>query len=222
MLLKTIYLSWRHGKGGGRFLVGVLSRDTPYGEDIVFRYDKDEVTRANEAGFLNYPEFADLEKEYRINIKAAFSLRLMPKLRSDRNNYLSFWHADKHGLDWFDELGFTQGKLATDTFEFMADFPKRYNGQGITFLSNVAGLTHIKLPLSSVKVGDKLRFELDTSNEFDSKAVKLMKSNQLIGFVKRGHHFFFHKIKNTELDILVSVVENNGNINQIYFTVKVK
>lgn len=221
MLLKKIYLSWRHGKGGGRFLVGELSRDTPYGDEIVFKYNKDEVEKAKNVGFLNYPEFADLEKEYRDNIKSAFSLRLMPKSRNDRSNYLAFWYSNIQGIDWFDELGFTQGKLATDTFEFLSDFPKRYNGKGIVFLSNIAGLTHLKLAVGSIQVGDRLKFELDPSNEIDKKAVKLMKSNHLIGYVKRGHHFFFHKIKNSEVDIRVTAVESSGNINQVYYTVKV-
>src|SRR5690606_26885629 len=131
----------------------------------------------------------------------AFSLRLMPKSRSDRDNYLSYLNANIEGLDWFDELGFTQGKLSTDTFEFMADFPKRFNGIGIKFVSDVSGLTHHILSNELVKENDKLRFELDQRNKFDNKAVKLYKEDNFIGFVKRGHHLFFHKIVNEEIDI---------------------
>ena len=222
MILKRIYLSWRNGAGGSRFLVGILSRETSFGDDIVFKYFPEEVAKAKDKGFLNYPEFDDMEKEYKINIKTAFSLRLMPKSRADRDKYLSYWNANIEGLDWFDELGFTQGKLATDTFEFMADFPKRFNGEGVQFVSDVAGLSHLKLPADVVKEGDKLRFELDKKNTFDSMAVNLFKGDYHIGCVKRGHHFFFHKTQNQEVDIKVKSFEKNGKMNQIHYYIKVK
>ena len=221
MILKKIYMTWRHGKGDGRFLVGILSRDTSYGDDIVFNYLQDEILKAKNTGFLNYPEFPELDKEYRINIKTAFSLRLMPKSRADRSKYLDFWSANIEGLDWFDELGFTQGKLATDTFEFMADYPKRYNGEGIKFISNIAGLSHLKLPIDVVKINDRLRFELDPQNQFDNKAVKIFSGVHHIGYVKRGHHFFFHKVQNQEIDMRVTAIEKNGNISQIFYSIKV-
>ncbi len=222
MILKRIYLTWRHGKGGGRFLIGVLNRDTPNGDNIVFNYLTEEIEKAKDAGFFNYPEFPDLDKVYNVNIKTAFSLRLMPKSRADRDRYLSFWNANIDGLDWFDELGFTQGKLATDTFEFMADFPKRFNGEGINFVSNIAGLTHLKLPSDVVSENDKLRFELDAKNLFDNLAVKVFKENIHIGYVKRGHHFFFHKVLNQEIDMRVKAIEKNGSMNQIYYSIRIK
>lgn len=222
MILKKIYLTWRHGKGDGRFLIGLLTRDTPNGENIVFKYLKEEIDKAKDNGFLNYPEFPELDKEYSVNIKTAFSLRLMPKSRADREKYLSFWNANIEGLDWFDELGFTQGKLATDTFEFIADFPKKFNGEGIQFVSNIAGLSHLKLSNNVVKENDKLRFELDPENKFDKMAVKIFKDDIHIGYVKRGHHIFFQKVQNQDIDIRVKAIEKNGNMNQIYYSVKVK
>lgn len=221
MILKKIYLSWRPGKGDGRYLVGVFSRENSSGDDIIFKYQTEEVAKANEKGFYNYPEFPDFNKEYRTNIKTALSLRLMPKTRADRYDYLSFWNANIEGLDWFDELGFTQGELATDTFEFLAEYPKKHNGIGINFVSNVAALSHLKLQPDCVTVGDRLRFELESNNKFDTNAVRLLKGNSLIGYVKRGHNLFFHKIKPEEVEIKVSSIEKNGKMNQIYISVKV-
>jgi len=129
MMLKKIYLSWRPSKGESRFLIGVFSRANAYGNDVAFEYIKEQVQEAKKKGFYNYPDFPDTDKKYNINIKTALSLRLMPKTRADREGYLSFWKATNPDFDWFDELGFTQGKLATDTFEFLADFPKKNNGK---------------------------------------------------------------------------------------------
>lgn len=221
MILKKIYLSWRPGKGEGRYLVGVFSRENSSGDDIVFNYQTDEVKKAKEKGFYNYPEFPEIDKEYRTNLKTVLSLRLMPKTRADRNSYLSFWNANVDGLDWFDELGFTQGELATDTFEFLAEYPKKYNGIGINFVSNIAALSHLKLAADCVTVGDKLRFELDSKNEYDKSAVKIFRADDFIGYVKRGHNLFFHKIRNDEVDIRITNLEKNGKINRIYFSVRV-
>ncbi|MFN7098526.1 MAG: HIRAN domain-containing protein, partial [Gammaproteobacteria bacterium] len=160
-------------------------------------------------------------KEYSTNLKTALTLRLMPKTRADRHDYLSFWNANVNGLDWFDELGFTQGELATDTFEFLAEYPKKYNGIGISFVSSVAALSHLKLATDCVNIGDKLRFELEPENKFDKAAVKIFKGNNLIGYAKRGHNLFFHKIKNDEVEITVTNLEKNGKMNQIYFSVRV-
>ena len=222
MILKKIYLSWRSGTGSGRFLVGILTREFPHGDTIVFRYQQNEVEKAKTKGFLNYPEFPEINSEYSTNLKTALSLRLMPKSRADRERYLSFWNADIEGLDWFDELGFTQGRLATDTFEFLAEFPKRYNGTGIHFVSDVAALTHLDLPIDCVNVGDKLSFELDANNTSDPMAVKLFKDNAHIGYVKKGHNIFFHKVKNDDVDIRIRTIEKNGRMKQIYYSVRVK
>lgn len=221
MILKKIYLSWRQGKGSGRYLVGVLTREIPSGDNIVFKYQAEEVKEAQKMGFLNYPDFPDFEKEYSTNLKTALTLRLMPKTRADRHDYLSFWNANVNGLDWFDELGFTQGELATDTFEFLAEYPKKYNGIGINFVSSVAALSHLKLATDCVNIGDRLRFELEPDNKFDKTAVKIFKGNVLIGYAKRGHNLFFHKVKNDEVEIKVTNLEKNGKMNQIYFSVRV-
>lgn len=222
MILKKIYLSWRHGHGGRRFLVGVFSRENSSSDIIEFKYQQEEVLKAQKKGFYNYPEFPEIDKVYKTNIKTALMLRLMPKSRVDRKSYLSFWNADNDNYDWFDELGFTQGKLATDTFEFLADFPKKFNGKSIGFVSDVASLTHNKLAVDSVQVGDKLRFEAEPNNKFDKDAIKLFKKDLFLGYVKRGHNLFFKKIHNKEVNITVTNVEGkNGYINKFYFLIKV-
>ena len=222
MILKKIYLSWRHGHGGRRFLVGVFSRENSSSDIIEFKYQQEEVLKAQKKGFYNYPEFPEIDKVYKTNIKTALILRLMPKSRVDRKSYLSFWNADNDNYDWFDELGFTQGKLATDTFEFLAEFPKRFNGKGTGFVTDIASLSHNKLNANNVQLGDRLRFEMESNNKFDPNAIKLFKNDILLGYVKRGHNLFFKKIKNEEVNIIITNIEKkNDYIDKIYFLVKV-
>lgn len=214
-------MSWRSGKGSARFLIGTLTRESAIGDDITFTYNLNELAKAQKEGFFNYPDFENLETVYQTNLKTVFSLRLMPKSRADRENYLAFWMANINGLDWFDELGFTQGILATDTFEFLAEFPKKYNGTGVAFISNIASLSHLDLSTDCINEGDKLRFVLDPTNKFDDKAVKLYENDLFIGYVKRGHNQFFYKVKPEEVEIKVTKIEKNGKMKQIYFSVRI-
>jgi hypothetical protein len=216
MILEKIYLSWRKARGEDRYLIGVLQRQ-PKG--ITFIYSKEEAEAARKAGFINYPDFPiiDFSKEYTGDLKGILSLRLMPATRPDRENYLSFWDANNINYDWFDELGFTQGKLATDNFEFLAAFP--YHENGLKFVTDIAALTHIKVPNDKLFVNDELSFELDINNVKDSKAVKVFKEDIHIGYIKRGHNLFFENANPNRLRLLVKHVEKNGNVSQIFVSV---
>lgn len=216
-MINSIYVSWRQGKGASRYLIGLLSRNIE-GEGFTFQYNINEVIKARKDGFQNYPDLPDTGRVYTSNLQTIFTMRLMSKSRPDRERFLSFWSADNPNYDWFDELGFTQGKLATDSFEFLADFPVE---PGISFISEAAALTHNKVKNEDIEVNDRLNFVLDNDNEYDKDAVKLFKNNVNIGFVKRGHNKFFHKVDNEQVDIRVKSIDRNGNANQIYFTVKI-
>ncbi|WP_445725499.1 HIRAN domain-containing protein [Flavobacterium sp.] len=85
----------------------------------------------------------------------------------------------------------------------------------------MAALSHLKLATDCVNIGDKLRFELEPENKVDKSAVKIFKNSVCIGYVKRGHNLFFHKVKNEEIDIRVTNLEKNGKMKQIYFSVRV-
>jgi hypothetical protein len=221
MIIKKIHISWRKGKGASRYLIGLLTRESSIDKNFVFEYQKEEVLKAKKEGFISYPDFPNLDINYNRNLEAVFSLRLMPKTRSDRNDYLSFWNADNMNYDWFDELGFTQGKLATDNFEFLAEFPQKYNGRGVNFVSEIASLSHSSIDKDSININDKLRFEKDLLNLFDEQAVKVFKDNLFIGYVKRGHNLFFQKAKLDTIEMIVKSIEKNGKLNQIYFSTKV-
>jgi len=211
-MLEKIFVSWRQGRGKSRYLIGELVR---IGENFQFKYNFDEVFKARKEGFESYPDFPDIQQTYNHNLPTVFKLRLMSRTRPDREQYLSFWYANNPQFDWFDELGFTQGKLATDNFEFLADFPVV---RGLIFLSEAASLSHNKIKNEDIEINDRLTFELDTNNEFDSEAVKLFKNNLLVGYVKRGHTKFFKKVSNDQVEIRVKSVDRNGNANQIYYT----
>lgn len=187
-------------------------------KNFKFQYQGEEVLKAKNEGFISYPDFPNLDIEYSRNLEAVFSLRLMPKTRSDRNDYLSFWNAENKNYDWFYELGFTQGKLATDNFEFLAEFHQIYNGKGIDFVSEIASLSHSNIDKNCVEINDKLRFEKDSLNTFDPLAIKIFKKDVFIGYAKRGHNLFFQKAKPENTMIVIKHIEKNGKLNQIYFS----
>ncbi|MDZ4757677.1 MAG: hypothetical protein SGJ10_06000 [Bacteroidota bacterium] len=216
MVLNNIYISWRKGKGGNRYLIGLLERLT---SGFAFSYIKEEVIKARNDGFKNYPDFStvNFDHKYTGDLERVFSLRLMPEGRPDREQYLSFWDANNPKYDWFDELGFTQGRLATDNFEFLAKLP--YYDNNLGFVTDIASLTHNPLPIDKVKQGDKLRFELDTNHLTDPSAVKVYKDSEFIGYIKRGHSFFFKDANRNRLRLTVKHIEKNGMVNQLYISV---
>ena len=216
MILDSIHISWRKGKGENRYLIGKLKR---LASGFTFIYLKEGVEAAKKVGFINYPDFPNVnfDVEYSGDLRGVFSLRLMPATRPDRENYLSFWDANNSTYDWFDELGFTQGRLATDNFEFLAEFP--YNVKGLRFVTDIASLSHHSLSIDQVSVNDKLKFELETNNPQDPDAVKVFKENNFIGYIKRGHTLFFKKANPNRLQLTVKHIEKNGVVKQLYVSV---
>jgi len=221
MIVKKIYLSWRRGgKGTHRYLVGELIRQA--GGLFTFQYDAAEVAKAKEEGFSNYPEFKDTDAsiKYAGDLESIFSLRLMPESRADRNDYLNFWVASNADYDWFDELALTQGKLATDTFEFLGAYD--YNINGFQFVTDLAALSHVKPSVTLVEPNDELEFELEPGNVRDGYAVKIMKGATHIGYVKRGHNLYFQNANPNRLKLVVRGIDKNGELNQLYILVTKK
>lgn len=215
MKLREIYLSWRKGPGHRRKLVGVLKRTSTTG--ITFKYLKAGVEEAEKEGFSSYPGFpVDFNKIYSENDLDIFSLRLIPFDRKDNLKSLSFWEA-VDVKDKFDLLALTQGILPTDNFELLGLFnPSKH----FTFVSDLAGLTHLQLEKGSVKEGDILTYELKRSDKaFREIAVEVYKGNTRIGYIKNVHNNIFintsHKIKLT-----VKAIDQNGHIRKIFILIE--
>jgi len=145
-----------------------------------------------------------------------FGQRLIKTERPDQQKYLDFWDIDtKYKDDKYYLLAYTQGMLSNDNFEFLADF---YPVKGLRFVSEICGLSHLKLESGSLLVGDKLFWQLEKDNKYDSNAVKLFKGEKLLGYVKMIHSKVFYK-SNKFIQVKVKSVDQNGSINRVFIEI---
>ena len=210
-----IYLSWRKGQGSGRYIVGVLEQ-TADGR-YRFSYDRQIVEEAKGDGFSPYTEFPNIEMAYNGNVLDIFAQRLIKSERPDIQRFYDFWEIEpRFKEDKFYLLGHTQGLLPTDNFEFLADYN---NVAGLHFLTELAGLSKYKLQAGVLKEGDVLRFELDKKNEHDPEAVKVLKDDVEIGYIKKIHSKVFHKPGAENLRLSVKSIDRNGIIKKVFIKV---
>jgi hypothetical protein len=210
-----IYLSWREGLGKPRHIVGVIKRNATVG--VGFSYIKEGVDAAKKDGFSPYTEFPNIDRSYTVNVLEVFGQRIMKSERSDISDFYNFWEIDpKFKEDKYYLLAHTQGLNPTDNFEFLADYNP---SKGLRFLTDLAGLTNLKLPANSVKAGDMLTYKLERDNTFDNRAVKVFRGNKEVGYIKKIHSRVFYKQKTSLLKLIVKAVEQNGVVKRIFVKV---
>ncbi len=211
----NIYLSWRNGKGSRRNIVGVIKQNITDG--VRFNYIEEGVAEAEKFGFTVYTDFPDLKKVYNENVLDIFGQRLTKSERSDIQKYYEFWEISSSYKDnKYYLLAHTQGLLATDNFEFLAD----YNPiTGLKFISEICSLSKRELPPALIEVGDYLEWKKETSNPYDKDAILVYKGNTEIGYIKKIHNRVFSKNGGENLKIRVKSIEKNGVISRIFIVV---
>lgn len=210
-----VYLAWRKGIDPRRHIIGLLERQP--GNEPTFQYLPEAKTLVFTEGFLPYFEFQDFYKIYDHNVVAIFAQRLMRPQRPDINVFYDFWEVDPtQAEDRFYMLGKTQGLVATDSFEFLAEF---HMDSQTHFVTDLAGLSHQNLPRGTVKEGDSLRVEFERENENDPEAVKVFAGTLALGYIKKVHCRIFHQDDADKLELTVKSVEQNGSIRKVYVRV---
>lgn len=213
--IATIYLTWRKGRGGRRFIVGVIKRNAA--EGVRFSYFKEEVARAQKEGFRPYVDFPDVTKEYTENVLEIFGQRLIKTERQDIQRYLNFWDIDPEFKDdKYYLLAYTQGILSTDNFEFLADFNPI---KELKFVSEISGLSYMDIEPGFLKTGDHLNWKLEKDNPKDKFAVQLLKDGKKVGYVKMIHSRVFHKKAKSTLKIKVKSVDLNSAVNRVFIEI---
>ena len=158
-----IYLVWKKGVGYERHAVGILEKN--HDGKHSFKYLPEAIALQDSEGFSPYTEFPDLNKEYNGNVADIFSQRLTKSDRPDINNIFKFWEVDSSKSDdKFYLLGKTQGLVATDNFEFLADYkliPETH------FLTELAGLSKKQIEKGVLEIGDILTFAPEPENPHD-------------------------------------------------------
>lgn len=192
----NIFLIWRKGPGSRRIPVGVIKRNSIDGTR--FEYLQKSIKEAEKQGFIPYTGFPDITRTYTKNVLEILSQRIVKSERNDLSAFFEFWRIDtSKRKDQYYMLAHTQGILPTDNFEFLADFnPKK----GLTFVTEIAGLTKSKISSDNLSVGDILDYELEKDNPHDSYAVKLFKKDLYLGYVKLIHSKVFHRAKGKSED----------------------
>lgn len=211
----NIYLIWRSGRGERRIPVGVIKKSAT--EGVRFSYLDKGVKEAKVKGFEFYTGFPDVTKEYSENVLEIFGQRIVKSERNDLSDFYDFWKVDntKKG-DLFYMLAQTQGLLPTDNFEFLADF---HPIAGTCFISEISGLSYKQIPSDSLKVGDELRFERESSNEHDKYAVLLFKDDLELGYIKKYHSKVIFNTKHTPT-IKVHHIEKNGVLKRVFIAIE--
>jgi len=213
--LGNIHVIWRGGKGRRRIVVGVIKRNASNG--VTFNYIEKGVEEAAKEGFTPDEAFPDTSRIYYENVLSIFSQRLMQVGRHDVDDFYDFWKVDKSHLnDFYYMLSYTQGILPTDSLEFLADFNPV---EGLSFVSEISGLSTAKIPSDKLSVGDVLRYELEPNNPVDKYAVKLYKGDLDLGYVKMIHCRTFVKSKK-ELKVKVQHIEKNGVLNRVFIHIE--
>ena len=207
----NIHLIWRPGKGSRRISIGTIKKSTL--EGIRFEYNQEGVKEAKKLGFVHYEGFPDTDKVYTENVIEIFGHRLMRSERPDLQDFYNFWNINlSEKEDKYYMLAFTQGLLPTDSFEFLTDFnPKK----GLSFVTEITGLSEAKINSDLISVGDILRYELEPENSFDKMAVKVLKNNKYLGHIKFIHSRVFHKT-NKQFGLVVQGIEKNGVVKRIF------
>jgi hypothetical protein len=211
----NIFLAWRKGQGSRRTIIGVIKRNST--EGVRFRYDTKAVEAANKDGLSVYTDFPDVNKEYTENVLDIFSQRLNKSERGDIQKYYDFWEIDPNNKDdKYYLLAHTQGLLATDNFEFLADYSPVPD---LRFVSELCGLSTLQLPSDTLTEGEDLRWKKEPNNEHDHRAVKVYKGNKFVGYVKKIHSKVFYKNGSQQLKIKVKSITKNGHINRVFLKI---
>lgn len=211
----NIFLSWRKGTGSIRHLVGVIKINATHG--ATFQYLKDNLAAAEKEGFTSYTEFPDVNKTYSENVLDIFQQRLFKSERSDYIDFLNFWGIDKiYKDDTAYLLAHTHGMVPTDNFEFLANFKVT---RDLRFVSEIAGLSHLKIEPTLLKVGDELVWRKNPT-KYDSFQVNLFtKDNVHLGCVKKIHSKVFYDKRAQEIKIQVKEIERNGTLKRAFIEI---
>lgn len=211
---ETIFLTWRVGRGHSRIIVGEIRQQS---KNVIFTYIAEGVKKAQEYGFKGYPGLSLDQRVHTSNVIELFAKRLINLERPDSKGLLDFWEVnDFFKNDTLYMLAMTQGKMQTDSFEFLASFIPEKN---LVFVTDVAGITHHNFKLDRLKIGDQLNFELDSKNPNDSKAVKILYQGDLIGFIKKGHNEVFYSKLSKNLRIEVKSITNTPAYKDLYIKI---
>lgn len=190
-----------------RIHVGTISYDNSI---YIFNYSDEYKSNSNNTPIF---PFIDLSSEYTCpKLFPVFSSRLPDPKRADIKTILS-----KYGMEEYDEFTLlmkSRGRLPIDTLEFVPEISEN-EVDGLD--TEVAGVSHYNACILfhdhiDLSKGDKLRLELNPENQFDKYAVKVLKADNLIGYIPKYYsQMIFETIKkNNNLYAVISNISEHN------------
>jgi hypothetical protein len=195
----VLWLIWQNEQTRQRYHVGNLVH---HEGQYVFYYEKMRqrrgVREALENGYQLHLAFRDINKVYVSDkLFGPFARRLPDHRRPD---FLEILRAHGLSMDYteMDLLRATGGRLATDSYEFVA--PIYVYGDHFDFQFYIAGWRYYEgeKVINQLQVGEEVRFRLEPENKQDSKAVMVLtKQGHKLGYIPAFYSdFMFHIIEN--------------------------
>lgn len=182
---RKIYLTWQSKEHETRYLVGELIETAS--QEYVFCYVPGaDLEAAKALGFSGYPAFPDLEKKYDQHVLESFVMRLPSRSREDFQKLLTYWDIQNPTISDFDLLSITGARLKTDRFELIDPHEHLRPNH---FLTELAGHFHHDVDgiLRGMPIGAILKLERELDNKWDRFAVKVLRDDKQIGYIKKIH-----------------------------------
>lgn len=212
--IKHLIVVWRPGRSKSRIPVAIVKSNV-FG--TTFKYLQEGVEKAQNDGFVCFPDFPSIQDIHETNVLKILSQRINNSERSDIQGYYDFWEVpDKAKGDAYRLMSYTQGILPTDNFEFLAEY---YGTRGIRFVSELTGLTSNPLENDALKEGDELVWIREPYNEYDPYAVALFREGQRLGYVKSIHSKVFYLPNSSSLKVRIKRIEHNGHISRAFILI---
>lgn len=208
---KVLWMIWKNPNKNQRrrYKIGELSLES---NKYSFRYTDPEISDAMKSGFLPFPGFEDLNKEYVSDVLFTnINCRLPNKNRDDYKDIMLRYNIGIND-NAFEVLAKTKGRQITDTIEFVEPFNKN------SFDFDVAGIQYydINTIKKYLRINDRVKLALDEHNKYDKYAVKVLftlsNKDYILGYVPRFYSKDVSKL--LQNDNGYTAIITNYNINK--------
>lgn len=217
-----MWLIWKHPVSRRRYKIGILNYEE---ETYTFKYIDPELNSATEVGFRYFPGFENIHETYQSKeLFANIETRLPNTSRADYLEILNLYNLEKDSTK-LEILKATKGRLITDNYEFVPAF----DSSKIEF--DVAGIRHcpdVEECKKLINVNDKLLLELESDNEKDENAIKVIFNKEgkkyHLGYVPRYYSKELQELLNQKIQYsaLIKSVNFESEINDEDITARVK
>lgn len=180
---EELWLIWKNPISRRRYKIGVLTKEK---NKYIFNYVNPELDDAKIVGFNYFPGFENINKTYESETLFTNIVTRLPNItRPDYLEILNCYNLEK-GIEEFDILKATHGRIITDNYEFVLPF----SSSKLEF--DIAGISHsndIEKCKNNLKINDRLYLEHEKENPKDSNAIKIIfknnGNNYHLGYVPR-------------------------------------